>query len=108
MITATPVKSGRRTQFPSVSSHHACSIFAPFSQGARRGTRAEEVQRRSGRGTYQERAPENLCAMEVFANLICRPPRKDYKMEELGPVEFGVGDYFCSRRDLEVRACSPA
>lgn len=45
--------------------------------------------------------------MEVFAHLICRPPRKEYMIEELGPTSFGLGNYTCTRKDLEVAILTP-
>jgi len=39
---------------------------------------------------------------DVFAGLICRPPRKEYKIEELGPAHFSLGDKECCRKDFEL------
>eukprot|EP00288_Rhodomonas_lens_P012258 CAMPEP_0177747568 /NCGR_PEP_ID=MMETSP0484_2-20121128/31467_1 /TAXON_ID=354590 /ORGANISM="Rhodomonas lens, Strain RHODO" /LENGTH=452 /DNA_ID=CAMNT_0019262383 /DNA_START=112 /DNA_END=1466 /DNA_ORIENTATION=+ len=42
--------------------------------------------------------------MEVFTNLVCRPPRYTYDLEtELGPSYFKIDDAPVHRRDLQVR-----
>ncbi|KAJ1496437.1 Alpha/Beta hydrolase protein, partial [Baffinella frigidus] len=40
---------------------------------------------------------------DIFAGLICRPPRKQYTVEELGPSRYLLHEQMCIRRDLELR-----
>jgi pimeloyl-ACP methyl ester carboxylesterase len=40
---------------------------------------------------------------DIFAGLICRPPRKQYKIDELGPTRYLLHDQMCIRRDLELK-----
>jgi hypothetical protein len=40
--------------------------------------------------------------VDVMADIICRPPRRIYDMEDLGPSEFLLDNRFCVREDLEL------
>jgi alpha-beta hydrolase superfamily lysophospholipase len=39
---------------------------------------------------------------DIFAGLICRPPRKEYSEADLGPARYLLQDQMCVRRDLEL------
>eukprot|EP00286_Rhodomonas_abbreviata_P005458 CAMPEP_0181334178 /NCGR_PEP_ID=MMETSP1101-20121128/26103_1 /TAXON_ID=46948 /ORGANISM="Rhodomonas abbreviata, Strain Caron Lab Isolate" /LENGTH=322 /DNA_ID=CAMNT_0023444101 /DNA_START=232 /DNA_END=1196 /DNA_ORIENTATION=- len=39
---------------------------------------------------------------DIFTGLICRPPRKQYTVEELGPAKFLIQEQMCVRRDMEL------
>lgn len=43
---------------------------------------------------------------DIFAGLICRPPRKSYAEEDLGPPRYLLQDQMCIRRDMELRTRS--
>ncbi|KAJ1487103.1 Alpha/Beta hydrolase protein [Baffinella frigidus] len=40
--------------------------------------------------------------VDVMADLVCRPPRRIYEMEELGPSQFLLDNQFCVREDFEL------
>jgi pimeloyl-ACP methyl ester carboxylesterase len=39
---------------------------------------------------------------EIFAGLICRPPRKEYTEADLGPSRYLLQDQMCIRQDLDL------
>jgi pimeloyl-ACP methyl ester carboxylesterase len=39
---------------------------------------------------------------DIFAGLICRPPRKEYVTEDLGPARYLLQEQMCVRNDLEL------
>ena len=39
---------------------------------------------------------------DIFAGLICRPPRKEYVIEDLGPSRYLLHEQMCVRQDLEL------
>jgi len=40
---------------------------------------------------------------DIFAGLICRPPRKEYTENDLGPARYLLQEQMCIRRDLELK-----
>ena len=39
---------------------------------------------------------------DIFAGLICRPPRKQYAEADLGPPHYMLGEQMCMRRDFDL------
>ena len=43
---------------------------------------------------------------EIFSGLICRPPRKQYTEDDLGPAVYLLQDQMCVRKDTELKTKS--